>query len=41
MAPDLCDEYDILYAIDEDALPEFKPLFDPTESKYKDTHLSI
>ena len=41
MASDLCDEFDILYAINEDMLPPFQPIFDPTESKYKDTHLSI
>ena len=41
MASDLCDEFDILYAINEDVLPPFKPIFDPTESKYKETHLTI
>ena len=41
MASDLCDEFDILYAINEDTLPEFIPIFDPTESKYKDTHRTI
>ena len=41
MASDLCDEFDILYAINEDTLPEFIPVFDPTDTIYKDTNLSI
>ena len=30
MAPDVADEFDALFTIDEEALPEFEPLFDPT-----------
>ena len=29
MAPDVSEEHDILFTIDEDELPELQPLFDP------------
>ena len=31
VAPDIADEFDELFIIDEDALPEFQPLFNPVE----------
>ena len=31
IAPDLCDEYDVLFQIDEDELPELNPGFDHVE----------
>ena len=29
VAPDVSEEHDILFTIDEDELPELQPLFDP------------
>ena len=41
IAPDLADEYDTLFTIDEDDLPEIQPAFDPVVFEKENPHTPV